>query len=215
MNRLFFLSLLLITACAHATPLVRCDQDSSKQKNRSEELQNIVAMDQADRDMAYDKIDWDKVSVHDEERRKRVGEIFGEGCFMKAQDYAAAALVYQHGNVPDHYFQTFLWAKKAMDLGDEKAKWLTAAGIDRYLVFINHKQLFGTQAGKPNNAKCWCLNQVEESFPKDRQISYTGKNIEQQLAWVDSLNSDPSCKPAKFCPESVSNSPNGTVPGFW
>jgi hypothetical protein len=29
-------------------------------------------------------------------RRKRVGEIFGEGCFSKAQDFAAAALVYQH-----------------------------------------------------------------------------------------------------------------------
>jgi len=44
-----------------------------------------------------------QVSVRDLKRRKRVGQIFAEGYMRTAQDYSAAALIYQHGVVPDHY----------------------------------------------------------------------------------------------------------------
>ena len=54
---------------------------------------------------------------HDLIRRKRVGEIFGEGCFKTAKDYSAASLIFQHGDTPDHYYQA-LWANRAVELGD-------------------------------------------------------------------------------------------------
>ena len=79
-------------------------------------------------------------------RRKRVGEIFGEGCLKTPRDYLNAALIYQHGEVSDHYYQAFIWANRALSLGDDKASQFVALTIDRYLVSIGHKQLFGSQA---------------------------------------------------------------------
>ncbi len=76
-----------------------CHNDPEKQFMRSHELQEIVKADQADRQIPGSKIDWNKVSAADETRSKRVAEIFAEGCFKSAGDYAAAALVFQHGVV--------------------------------------------------------------------------------------------------------------------
>lgn len=200
-------------AHAESSAFITCPQDPARQKLRSEELQAIVKEDQQDR---TPPIDWQRVAPRDEARRKRIGEIFGEGCFKEAQDYAAAALVYQHGVIPDHFFQTFLWAKKAVELGDPSQKWLMTAGIDRYLVNIGHKQLFATQASKPNMTDCWCMEEVETTFPEKTRIKYAKKSLKQALEWVDSLNEGaPACQPAKFCNKGFKASPTGTVPGFW
>lgn len=198
---------------------ISCPNDPLRQTLRSNELQAIVSEDQKDRMQPVDleKIDWAKVLPRDESRRKRIGEIFGEGCFKEAKDYAAAALVYQHGVIPDHYFQTFLWAKKAVELGDPSQKWLMAAGIDRYLVNTGHKQLFATQAAKIDmNDECYCLEEVEKSFPEKIMVSYTKKTLKDALEWVDSLNhSLANCKPTPVCKKNLKSSPAGTVPGFW
>src|SRR5690606_89236 len=142
---------------------------------RCRELQQLVQDDQKERE------DWDQlseeekqnVSCHDESRRRRVGERFGEGCFKEARDYAAASLIYQHGDVPDHYFQAFLWAKRAVDSGDLSSKGLVAMTIDRYLVSQGQKQLFGTQAfASEETGWCFCLQPVERSFPDLKRIVY-------------------------------------------
>lgn len=196
-----------------STSFIPCDQNSDRQKLRSKELQEIVGEDQKDR---TSPVDWSKVQPRDEARRKRVGEIFGEGCFKTAEDYAAAALVYQHGNIPDHFFQTFLWAKRAVELGDSKQKWLMAAGIDRYLTKSGYKQLFATQASKDSADPCFCMEEIESTFPENLRVEYGKKSLKEALEWVDSLNeNNPSCKPTKFCQKSFKNSPAGSVPGFW
>ena len=211
---MLFIPILFLTLLVSAeVPFTSCKDDVAKQKLRSEELQTLVNEDQKGR---KPPIDWSVVQPRDEARRKRIGEIFGEGCFSTAADYAAAALVYQHGVIPDHFFQTFIWAKKAVELGDPKQKWLMAAGIDRYLVNINHKQLFATQASKQQDSDCWCLEEVEKSFPEKTRVEYSSKNIKQAFAWVDSMNKSlAKCLPSKFCQKNFKNSPKGTVPGFW
>ena len=210
------LATLATPSFAQTVPFKTCDQDPQRQQARAIELQSIVKADQDDRSGPYNSIDWSKVLPRDESRRKRVGEIFGEGCFKTSADYSAAALVYQHGNTSDHFFQTFLWAKKAVELGDQSQKWLMAAGIDRYLVNTGHKQLFATQAAIPTGEKCWCLNTVESSFPEDKRVDYAHRGLADSMAWVQSLNKDrPDCAAAEFCDLTVSDSPSGTVPGFW
>ena len=190
-----------------------CAENSELHASRAAELQAIAQADQDDR---KPPIDWQKVWPRDEERRRRVGEIYGEGCFKDAADYAAGAIVFQHGVTPDHFFQTFLWSKRGVELGDSSQKWLMAAGIDRYLVNIGRKQLFATQASKPSPNACWCLEPQEKSFPAKRILEDTGKTVKQQLEWIDSLNQGaPSCRPAKFCETHRANSPKGTIPGFW
>lgn len=208
-----------------ANPFISCSQDRVRLKARSEELQRIVNADQDDRKGPFDSIDWTAVAPRDEARRKRVGEIFGEGCFSTSADYAAAALVYQHGNVPDHFFQTFLWAKRAADLADphqikemQELKKLMAEGTDRYLMNIQHKQLFGTQASRPsmNPKDCWCLEEIEPTFPDQKRAEYLNRNIEQILSWLDTTNSqNPKCRAKPYCEKSFKPSPAGTIPGFW
>ena len=142
--------------------------------------------------------------------------MFGEGCFKSAADYSAAAPIYQHGNVPDHFFQPFLWAKRAVDLGESSQKLLTAKGIDHYLVNIGHKQLFATQGSKPSLQACWCLEEVEKSFPETRSIELTQRSLTEAMSFVGSLNDHRAdCVPSKFCIKSLKDTLVDTVPGFW
>ena len=157
-----------------------------------------------------------EVARRDVVRRQRIGEIFGEGCFSKAEDYAAAALVYQHGDVPDHFYQTFLWSKRAVELGDENQKRMMALGIDRYLVNIGQKQLFGSQATLPDfkPETCWCLQKIEQSFPDKRRKEIAGKSLSEAFLWLKELNQGKTCQSLE-CAAELKPSPKGTVPGFW
>ena len=194
-----------------------CTKDESRRKSRSEELQKIVQADQADRKNWSNLTpeEMAEVVVRDVVRRKRVGEIFGEGCFSKPEDYGAAALVFQHGDSPDHFYQVFVWAKRGVELGDAKQKDLMAIGIDRYLVNIGKKQLFGSQASQIMPGSCFCLQQVERTFPDERRTEFLRPTLRRALDWVDSLNLNKKCAPASECPEPLTTTPEGSIPGFW
>lgn len=220
MNPSFLIFIFFISSCALAQTVqyVSCSQDPHKFEARSQELAQIVKADQDERADFQSKTpkEMQEMVKNDVLRRKRVGEIFGEGCFSKAQDFAAAALVYQHGDVPEHFFQTFLWAKRAVELGDPSQKRMMALGIDRYLVNIGKKQLFASQATKENSTAeaCWCLQQVEEDFPDHLRKSQAGQNLREALNWVQELNAGKNC-PSQQCTKKLQPSPKGTVPGFW
>ncbi len=157
-----------------------------------------------------------KVVKRDTIRRRRVGEIFGEGCFQTAKDFAAAAIVFQHGIVSEHFFQAFIWTQRAVELGDSSQKRLMALALDRYLVTIGHKQLFASQAIKPDfkPETCWCLQPIEESFPDERRKEISGKSRDEAYDWLKELNAGNFC-PIQECKTELKPSPQGTVPGFW
>jgi hypothetical protein len=142
-------------------------------KEQSKELSQLVKADQNDRkDFQSQTVEQLKeMSKRDGLRIIRVGEISKAGCLINAQDYSSAALIYQHGDSPEDFYQAYLWSKKAVELGDENQKQMMAMGIDRYLVSLGKKQLFGSQATKENS--CWCLHQVESSFPEAKRIEQT------------------------------------------
>jgi hypothetical protein len=199
-----------------AEKFVNCEADEARRKLRSEELQRIVAEDQADRKPASGSIDWNVVAARDEARRKRVGEIFGEGCFSEARDFLAAALVFQHGNVPEHFFQTYLWAQKARELGGGKqARSLAAMGIDRYLINTGRRQIFGTQFSM-TAGRCLCLEEVEETFPENLRVEEGNMPLEMALSFQSSSNKDkPACAAVRYCPRKLKPTPKGTLPGLW
>jgi hypothetical protein len=216
----FLILIFFISSCASAQTgnHISCNQDPQRLEARSKELAQIVNADQDDREDFQSKTpeEMQEMAKNDVLRRMRVGEIFGEGCFSTAQDFAAAALVYQHGDVPEHFFQTFMWAKRAVELGDPTQQRMMALGIDRYLVNIGKKQLFGSQATKDGLTAeaCWCLQQVEESFPDRLRKSQTGKSLKEALEWVQELNAGKNCHNQQ-CTKELQSSPKGTVPGFW
>lgn len=193
-------------------PYVTCRDDNVKYQLRSKELQHIVKADQDDRK----NLQFNDTRARDRQRRERVGAIFGEGCFKVARDYAAAALVFQHGDQPEHFFQTYIWAKRAVELGDISQKNLAAEGIDRYLVNTGRKQLFATQYLKPTTQAdaCWCLYQTERSFPDHLRVEYTGMSYQQNLKRLKKMNSGNNC-PLAECAQNLLPSPTGSVPGLW
>jgi hypothetical protein len=197
-------------ACSQ-TMLGLCE--SSTYDLRSKEIQEIVKADQLDRKSGTLPPD---LLLRDQKRRMRIGEIFGEGCLKSSADFSASALIYQHGTVPEHFFQTFLWSKRAIELGDPSQKRLMALGIDRFLVNIGKKQLFASQAFKISAlGSCWCLQPIEETFPESRRVEFMGQTKDEAFKWVDQLNSGTNCEPAKECSTTLNSSPAGTVPGFW
>lgn len=189
-----------------------CVEDEERYKKRSAEIQMLMTLDQKDRST---NIVTPEVQKRDLERRKRIGAIFGEGCFKSSADYANAALVFQHGDHPDHFFQTFIWAKRAVELGDPSQKRMMALAIDRYLVNIGHKQLFASQAFKEGNSPCWCLQELEGTFLENVRIDYMGSSLKDQESWVDELNKGTECRKRNYCRQGLLDTPKGFIPGFW
>jgi hypothetical protein len=216
---------LTLSGCAHpgvTTQMETCELNPSLQNEKSAELLKIAQEDQADRSGPVDSIDWNKVNPRDILRRVRVAEIFAKGCFKNASDYASAALVFQHGNTADHYYQAFLWANEAVKQGDESQRSLTAAALDRYLVKIGQKQLFGTQFSKgpaelsKGAAGRWCIQLTEPSFPESRRIEYIKLSLKEYIPRVlKGIGSTQSPHETKDCDLPLKASPKGTVPGFW
>lgn len=229
--------LLSITPTVFASPVTQsfdpafselCLYNPELQALRSKELQQLMEEDQNDRMAVGDDYfsvtgeDWLKIDKNDLERRKRVGEIFAEGCFKTAADYHAAGLIYQHGDAPDQFYQTYIWAKRALELGDINGKSLMAVSIDRYLVSMGHKQLFGTQQGvfkTEEGVKCLCMEPVEASFPEELRPEYSYRSLKEQYDDISfsnehTYNGKKVC-PLVECPKTVEPSPKGTFPGFW
>ena len=181
---------------------------------RSAELKSLVDADQADR-VDFDRMsikDMMKVTVRDDKRRKRVAEIFAEGCFQTAADYAAAALVFQHGNSPDHFLLTSVWAARAAALGDSSAQWLVSRGIDRYLMSTGSKQLYATQFYGDDNG-CHCLWPVEETASDQDRAKLGAKNLAEQLKSIETMGGGKSCGVPKMCGIAAAPVPKGSIPG--
>ena len=196
-----------------------CLDKPEMQASRSNELITMVEADQNERANFDNLSDEERLTLFDNDliRRKRVGEILGEGCFKTPDDYAAASLIYQHGDVPDHYYQAFVWANRAVQLGDLNQKSLVAMTIDRYLVSIGKMQLFGSQAyASAATGWCYCLESVESSFPDSIRKEYSGFSLQDRYDRLASFNQDNGCSNIDCSTlELLQPSPKGTVPGFW
>lgn len=106
-------------------------------------LQKLFDEDQADRRVK--KIDWTKVSKKDIRRQRQVTTMLGKKLVKTARDYYNAAMVLQHAIEVSGNKLAQKLAKRSMDLGEQKAKWLYAATTDRILMRQSKKQKYGTQ----------------------------------------------------------------------
>jgi hypothetical protein len=174
-----------------------------------------VEADQADRQRLPTYAEWPRIQAADLQRRARVSELFAAGCLSTAADFGSAALIFQHGNVPEDYMQAFVFASRAVAQGDASKKDLMALAADRYLVSTKHKQLFGSQSFRLGDDPCWCLHQVEPTFPDDQRVAYVGKTLQQQRDRVKTMNASTKGCTRIECDESLLPTPQGSVPGVW
>ncbi len=216
----FLLIIMFFNSCSHVKIITLnqpCRDVPHKYIKASNELARIYEEDQKDRQNLL-QIDDPQYMAHvakrDEERRAKVADYFARGCFKSGEDYEKAAMIFQHGNIPEHFYQAFIWAKTAMRLGNLKAQHLMNLSIDRFLVNSGFKQLFGSQATKVADKECWCLYQVESSFTDQERLSRKGKSLIEQISWLKTLNQDKNC-PLWECSMELKPVAKNSFPEFW
>lgn len=173
-----------------------CQLNHAMQESRSKELQKIVKSDQVDREGALGSHFKPDVNlpIRDKNRRVRVSEIFAEGCLTTAADYRAAALIFQHGSVSAHYYQAYLWARKAAQIGDPSGWGLAAVALDRYLVANGKQQLFASQFSMRDMAKqCYCMEPVQKNFDEKDRKRYGLMSLAGRYELLTNLNAEKSC----------------------
>lgn len=107
----------------------------------SAELKRMYEQDQAERQQG--KLSPDR----DHQRLERTRKLLLDGSLATPEDYYHAAMIFQHSadrSGRDHLLAHVLATTAAMN-GDEKARWLSGAALDRFLDFNGHDQFFGTQ----------------------------------------------------------------------
>jgi hypothetical protein len=216
-----FLVLLIpyLQGCLHASKNIvgaSCRDDPEAYIEATKTLAQAYIADQKDRENSLDFTSEKMVlmSKRDEQRRKVIAELFARGCFKSAADYKNAAIIFQHGLVPENYYQSFIWAKTAARLGDTEAQHLVNLAIDRFLVQSGFKQLFATQAIKQNDNKCWCLYPVESSFSDTERKIKTGKYLSEQIEWLNTLNKKNTCAEWE-CSMKLKPVTKSEFPEFW
>ena len=117
----------------------------TKQSAISVELEKLYAEDQADRKTVGPNTDWEAISIKDEQREIRVKELLALGSLGGGSDYYHAAMILQHATSPNDYLLAHDLCVIAISKGEQKAKWLAAASMDRFLVSVGRQQRFGTQ----------------------------------------------------------------------
>lgn len=109
-------------------------------------LEKLYAEDQADRRYVVGKtIDWEAVSIRDESRELRVKALISAGELSSGADYYFAAMILQHAPMAGDQLLAHDLCVIALSKGEERAKWLAAASMDRFLLKIGRLQRFGTQ----------------------------------------------------------------------
>jgi hypothetical protein len=81
----------------------------------------------------------------DAERRERLQNIVASEGLEELEDYYNAAWILNHGETVEEIWQAHILARKAVELGLRRARWLAAATYDRWLMYQGKAQKYGTQ----------------------------------------------------------------------
>ena len=110
----------------------------------------LLALYTADREERVDQprmgtLEYTAMRERDRQRRLRAAEILSTLEASEAADLYHAALLFQHGDEPEDVWRAYELAREATERGDERARWLTAAAYDRWLMYQGKPQMYGTQ----------------------------------------------------------------------
>ncbi len=113
----------------------------------NDELQILFEADQTEHAIGhlYGCPEYIAMRERDRQRRERAAEILVSQGLIAAEDYYHAAKLFQHGDSPEDAWTAHSLALKASELGYPPARWLSAAALDRWLMYQGRPQKYGTQ----------------------------------------------------------------------
>lgn len=139
-------------------------------RNISEELKNMYEADQEDRkSWRTGGTDWEVVKPRDNSRMKRVEELYSQGLLKTADDMYYAAMIYQHGDKPEHYEKAMELSRQAGKFGHPDGKRFSALAEDRYLLSIGKPQIWGTQFMRKNADEQWKIREPFDRMAKTHE----------------------------------------------
>lgn len=122
------------------------------------------------------------VKKRDFNRRSMVLKLISENKVETGTDYYRAGMIFQHGSKAADYLFANKLAKKGAGLGNLKAKWLTAASWDRYLMKIGRKyQKYGTQFLWNKNSRSWSLYPVNPKTTDAERRKFGVPELKKQI----------------------------------
>jgi hypothetical protein len=156
-NRISLAAILLLSTTLQTVAQTVPPPNSAKSQSVSEssaEMKQIFIQDQFDRgndpfaepgDPEPKALPGVEMRRNDDTRATRVKELLQRGLLHTGTDYYRAAVIFQHSGKPEETLLAHVLAEVALSKGEAPALWLAAATLDRYLVQIKQKQIFGTQ----------------------------------------------------------------------
>jgi hypothetical protein len=201
---LFLFTLVCLAAPAGTKP--GSPQTGETQAGISQELATMYEADQSVRKrFAFlSKEEQQEMVRADTRHRTRVLEILRTDGLRSGEDFYHAAMILQHSNpgTPDytleHYLLAHALASVAAFEGHEKARWLSAATLDRYFFWTEQAQFFGTQYvrdedgnWKPGPYSEFLTGALETTFRLPARVK-EGKPREDQNAASEKGSGEPT-----------------------
>lgn len=143
------------------------------------ELKELYEEDIADRE--NDQMELALLEERDRERKERVDELIAQGKLTTGEDFHHAALIFQHGFVVADYEKANILAKKAVDLGDNSARWLFAATLDRFLLSQGQLQKFGTQFTQNADGDWQLVQPVDSNITDEERAEWDVPPLEEAV----------------------------------
>lgn len=112
----------------------------------SNEIAKLYRADQAERSPhpAHGTAEYRALRERDAARRKRIHEILAAESTLKPTAQYQAAMILQHSDHLDDIARAHELARASAEAGYAPARWLTAASLDRWLMYQGKPQKYGT-----------------------------------------------------------------------
>ena len=134
--------------CSLACVSTHAQQSSPAPANRSESIHQIFVEDQEDIPGAANgisKLSPEEYEARLQARKAKVHAMLAAGELKTGQDFEDASFIFQHEDNTADSLMAHVLAMEAVIRGDDRAKWIAAATLDRYLQSVHQPQVFGTQ----------------------------------------------------------------------
>jgi hypothetical protein len=152
------------------------------------ELQALFEQDRTDREglVRLDQDQRQPMLQRDKARRQRVETLLANAPLLDAEDYFHAAMIFLHGETPEHFLQAHTLAYKGARQGHSACFRLMAAAYDRVLMSQGRPQKYGTQYIIRHGR--WTLYEVDPAITDAQRAQWNVPPLAQSLQKAEEMN---------------------------